>query len=63
MEIKGIPEDYLLEMSSRRKLFFDNNNEPIITANSRGKKRRPLTKTLKGVLLKCSDEKFLNFVD
>lgn len=63
MEIKGVPDDYLLEMSQRRKLFFDANNEPIIVANSRGKKRRPLTKTLKGVLLKCSDEKFLNFID
>lgn len=63
MEIKGVPEDYLLEMSQRRKLFFDNNNEPLIVANSRGKKRRPLTKTLKGVLLKCGDEKFLDFVN
>ena len=63
MEIKGVPEDYLLDMASRKKLFFDANNEPIIVANSRGKKRRPLTKTLKGVLLKCSDEKFLDFVD
>lgn len=53
MEIKGVPEDYLLEMATRRKLFFDNNNEPLIVANSRGKKRRPLTKSLKGVLLKC----------
>ena len=26
MEIKGIPEDYLLERSSRRKLFFDAEN-------------------------------------
>ena len=31
-------------------------------ANSKGKKRRPLTKTLKGVL-KCSDENFLDFLD
>jgi dual specificity tyrosine-phosphorylation-regulated kinase 2/3/4 len=63
MEIKGVPDDYLLEMATRRKLFFDSNNEPIIVANSRGKKRRPLTKSLKGVLLKCQDEKFLSFVD
>jgi hypothetical protein len=26
MEIKGVPEDYLLELSSRRKLFFDAEN-------------------------------------
>jgi dual specificity tyrosine-phosphorylation-regulated kinase 2/3/4 len=50
MEIKGVPPEYILEMSSRKKLFFDTENQPIIVANSRGKKRRPLTKTLKGVL-------------
>lgn len=62
MEIKGIPADYILEMSSRRKLFFDPLGEPIIVPNSKGKKRRPLTKTLKGVL-RCTDQNFLNFID
>ncbi len=47
-----MPEDYLLELASRRKLFFDADNQPIIVANSKGKKRKPLTKTLKSVL-KC----------
>lgn len=50
MEIKGIPEDYILDLSSRRKLFFDAENKPIIVENSRGKKRRPSTKSLRGVL-------------
>jgi hypothetical protein len=54
MEIKGVPPNYIIELASRKKLFFDNNNEPIIVANSRGKKRRPLTKTLKAVL-RCND--------
>ena len=62
MEIKGVPEDYLLELSSRRKLFFDTDNQPIIVANSKGKKRRPLTKTLKAVL-KCTDQSFIDFLD
>lgn len=62
MEIKGVPEDYLLELSSRRKLFFDAENQPIIVADSRGKKRRPLTKTFKSVL-KCQDPNFLSFLD
>lgn len=62
MEIKGVPEDYLLELSSRRKLFFDAENQPIIVANSRGKKRKPLTKTLKSVL-RCQDASFLSFLD
>ena len=46
MEIKGVPANYILELSTRRKLFFDSENQPIIVANSKGKKRRPLTKTL-----------------
>jgi dual specificity tyrosine-phosphorylation-regulated kinase 2/3/4 len=50
MEIKGVPADYILDVSTRKKLFYDNNNEPIIVANSRGKKRKPNTKTLKAVL-------------
>jgi dual specificity tyrosine-phosphorylation-regulated kinase 2/3/4 len=62
MEIKGVPADYILEMSSRKKLFFDPQNEPIIVANSRGKKRRPSTKTLKGVL-RCQDASFLSFIE
>lgn len=44
MEIKGIPSDEILQLSSRRKLFFDGSNDPIIVANSRGKKRVPLSK-------------------
>jgi serine/threonine protein kinase len=44
MEIKGVPEDYLLELASRKKLFFDSENQPIIVPNSKGKKRKPLTK-------------------
>lgn len=46
MEIKGVPPEYILRLSSRKKLFFDAEDQPIIAANSRGKKRRPLTKTL-----------------
>ena len=50
MEIKGVPASYILDISTRKKLFFDSQCDPMIVANSRGKKRRPLTKTLKGVL-------------
>eukprot|EP00347_Sterkiella_histriomuscorum_P009533 403340844 len=62
MEIKGAPPDYILNLSSRKKLFFDAEDQPIIVANSRGKKRRPLTKTLKGVL-QCNDVNFIDFID
>jgi hypothetical protein len=44
MEVKGVPEDYLLELASRKKLFFDQENQPIIVPYSKGKKRKPLTK-------------------
>jgi dual specificity tyrosine-phosphorylation-regulated kinase 2/3/4 len=62
MEIKGVPDDYILELSSRRKLFFDAENKPIIVENSRGKKRKPSTKSLRGVL-QCTDQTFLNFLE
>ena len=64
MEIKGIPADYIIELSSRRNLFFEKDSFfPIIVTNSRGRKRIPNTKTLKSVLRKCSDQKFLDFID
>ena len=64
MEIKGIPADYIIELSSRRNLFFEKDSFfPIIVTNSRGRKRIPNTKTLKSVLRKCSDSKFLDFID
>lgn len=62
MQVKGVPDEYLLDLSSRKKLFFDGENQPIIVANSKGKKRQPLTKTLRQVL-RCQDAKFLDFVE
>lgn len=62
MEIKGVPPSYILDISTRKKLFFDSLGDPIIVANSRGKKRRPNTKTLQGVL-RCNDESFISFLD
>ncbi|CDH51990.1 kinase-like protein [Lichtheimia corymbifera JMRC:FSU:9682] len=62
MEILGVPSRYLIEQSSRRKLFFDSSGNPRIIPNSRGKKRRPGTKTLAQVL-RCTDPRFLDFVE
>ena len=62
MEIKGVPPDQILDISTRRKIFFDSNYEPILQRNSRGKVRYPNTKTLKHVL-RCSDDKFVRFID
>ncbi len=64
MEIKGVPADYIVELSTRRHLFFEKDSFfPIIVTNSRGRKRIPNSKTLKSVLRKCGDAKFLDFID
>jgi hypothetical protein len=39
MEICGVPPDSVLELSSRKHLFFNADNSPIIVPNSRGKER------------------------
>ncbi|KAG2174056.1 hypothetical protein INT44_000170 [Umbelopsis vinacea] len=61
MEIQGVPSKYLVEKSTRKKLFFDSYGNPRIVPNSKGKKRRPGSRTL-AQALKCSDELFLDFV-
>lgn len=61
MEIKGVPDDYILNVSTRKNLFFQSDGQPIPVTNSRGRKRRPDTKTLKGVL-KTEDAPFLDFI-
>ncbi|KAF9995484.1 hypothetical protein BGZ79_010821 [Entomortierella chlamydospora] len=61
MEVQGVPEPYLIERSSRRKVFFDSNGNPKLVVNSKGKKRRPGSKTL-GQMLKCTDILFLDFI-
>eukprot|EP00753_Platysulcus_tardus_P012336 PLAT3354.32.p1 GENE.PLAT3354.32~~PLAT3354.32.p1 ORF type:complete len:618 (+),score=315.29 PLAT3354.32:556-2409(+) len=61
MEIQGVPPRRMVENSSRRKLFFDSSGHARIIPNSRGKKRRPGTKTLQSVL-KCSDSLFIDFL-
>lgn len=63
-EINGNPPDYLIELSSRRDLFFEKGTtKHIPVTNSRGKTRRALSKTLKGVLGNCKDEEFLDFLE
>lgn len=64
MEIKGVPPEYIIELSSRRNLFFEKDSiHPVIVTNSRGRRRMPNTKTLQNVLKKCQDTKFLDFID
>jgi dual specificity tyrosine-phosphorylation-regulated kinase 2/3/4 len=62
MEVKGIPPRSVLARSSRRKVFFDDDYIPIITANSRGKIRMPGNKSL-FTMMNCSDKDFVDFID
>jgi dual specificity tyrosine-phosphorylation-regulated kinase 2/3/4 len=61
MEIFGPPEKHLIEKSTRKKLFFDSLGKPRLTVSSKGRRRRPSSKTL-GQALKCDDEAFLDFI-
>jgi len=61
MEIFGPPEKHLIEKSSRKKLFFDSLGKPRVTVSSKGRRRRPSSKTLQQAL-KCEDEAFLDFI-
>lgn len=61
MEVFGPPEKHLIEKSTRRKIFFDSMNKPRLTVSSKGRRRRPSSKTLQQVL-KCDDEPFLDFL-
>src|SRR5271154_4307844 len=61
MEVFGPPEKYLVEKSARKKLFFDANGKPKPVVSSKGKRRRPSTKTL-AQALNCGDEAFVDFI-
>lgn len=61
MEVFGPPEKHLIERSTRRKLFFDSLGKPRITVSSKGKRRRPSSKTLSQAI-KCDDEAFVDFL-
>jgi dual specificity tyrosine-phosphorylation-regulated kinase 2/3/4 len=61
MEVFGPPEKHLIEKSTRKKLFFDSLGKPRLTVSSKGRRRRPSSKTLQQVL-KCDDDAFLDFI-
>jgi dual specificity tyrosine-phosphorylation-regulated kinase 2/3/4 len=44
MEVCGVPSQEVLALSTRRQLFFDKEESPIIVPNSRGKERLPNSK-------------------
>ncbi|THZ82139.1 kinase-like protein [Aureobasidium pullulans] len=61
MEIFGPPARDIIDKASRRKLFFDSSLKPRVTVSSKGRRRRPSSKTLSGAI-KCDDEAFLDFL-
>lgn len=76
MEICGVPSKRVLEISSRRHLFFDESNQPILMPNSKGKIRHPNVKSLVQVLLRsrprnksscyeteADNKKFIDFLE
>lgn len=61
MELFGPPEKHLIENSTRKKLFFDSLGKPRNVVSSKGKRRKPSTRTLSQAI-KCQDEAFLDFL-
>ena len=61
MEIFGPPDRHLVDRCTRKKLFFDSVGKPRVTVSSKGRRRRPSSKTLQQAL-KTEDEAFVDFV-
>ncbi|KIJ69629.1 hypothetical protein HYDPIDRAFT_24450 [Hydnomerulius pinastri MD-312] len=61
MEVLGPPDKDFINRSSRKRLFFDNNGAPRPVVNSKGRRRRPGTKSLAQVL-RCQDDDFVDFI-
>jgi dual specificity tyrosine-phosphorylation-regulated kinase 2/3/4 len=62
MEYLGTPSVELLQRSTRKKLFFDSDNQPKTVLNSKGKKRSPGARRFTDTL-RNPDEKFLRVVE
>lgn len=61
MEVVGIPPRSLIAKATRRKVFFDDDYQPILMQNSRGKVRQPSTKSLSDAL-KINDPDLIEFM-
>lgn len=61
MEVFGPPDRRLIDHCTRAKLFFDASGKPKPVVSSRGRKRRPSSKTLSQAL-KCQDDSLLDFI-
>ncbi|KAI0043563.1 hypothetical protein FA95DRAFT_1609296 [Auriscalpium vulgare] len=61
MEVLGVPDKDFVNRSSRKRLFFDSTGSPRPVVNSKGRRRRPGTKTLAQVL-RTDDDLFVDFI-
>lgn len=61
MEILGVPPEDLINTATRKRLFFDARCSPRCVTNSKGKKRKPGSKTL-AQALRCNDALFNDFI-
>ncbi|CAG5107131.1 Oidioi.mRNA.OKI2018_I69.chr1.g3161.t1.cds [Oikopleura dioica] len=61
MEVFSTPPPDLLEKATRRKVFFDSKGQPRSLVNSRGKKRKPNSKSL-AYMMGTEDKDFLDFL-
>lgn len=61
IEVLGVPDKYLVDRSSRKRLFFDSTGAPRPVVNSKGRRRRPNAKTL-AQILKTDDDLFVDFI-
>jgi dual specificity tyrosine-phosphorylation-regulated kinase 2/3/4 len=61
MEVIGVPPRSLIAKSTRRKVFFDDDYNPVIKVNSRGKLRKPGSRTLE-MLLNLNDPDLMKFL-
>ncbi|KAI0646766.1 hypothetical protein C8Q79DRAFT_1067692 [Trametes meyenii] len=62
MEVLGVPDKDFINRSSRKRLFFDTTGAPRPVVNTKGKRRRPGTKTLAQALKNPSDDLFVDFI-
>lgn len=61
MEVLDVPTADFLGRGARSHIFFEDDGTPIITQNSKGKRRYPCTKDIQQVL-EWDDNQFLNFI-
>ena len=61
MEVVGVPPRSLIAKATRRRFFFDDDYQPILPPNSRGKVKQPSTRSLADAL-KINDPDLIEFM-